>query len=273
VAQAAASAGAVVPVHIKVDTGMGRAGFQLSAIEEWADPLLAQLEAPSLQWAGLFTHPHSADEARAPGFSDQLARFERAVARLDPPGEVACHLANSAAAFLPGSSDPRIRGVRAGIFLYGGGIGPDLPRPESVVTVRARVVRVVQAEVGDTVGYGATHTAREPERWVTLGIGYGDGIPRVLSHSGSVLLGASLAPIIGRISMDLTVVRGCAAEQTSPGDIATVIGSSERGDLEITLDDVAQQTGRISWEVLTSLSPRLPRIWDAHRNSPPRDAE
>jgi alanine racemase len=153
--------------------------------------------------------------------------------------------------------------VRPGIFLYGGRaadpeFSPSAPVPQAVASVRARVVRVRDVPPGGTLGYGATHIARGWERWATLGIGYGDGIPRVLGNRGHAIIHGKKAPLIGRISMDMTVVDITAVPDTTAGDVATLIGRD--GDACITVDEVAHQAGTISYEIMTGLTARLPRV-------------
>jgi alanine racemase len=108
------------------------------------------------------------------------------------------------------------------------------------------------------VGYGATHAARGWERWATLSIGYGDGLFRVLGNRGQVLLRGRRAPIIGRISMDMTVVDISSIPDVMPGDVATLLGQD--GAESISVDEMAALAGTISYEVLTRLTPRLPRL-------------
>ena len=170
------------------------------------------------------------------------------------------HVLNSAGALrLPAHS---CMAVRPGIFLYGGRAGAELREPTPVAAVRARVVHLREAEPGDTVGYGATYAAEGPQQWATLSIGYGDGLPRRLGNRGHVLVSGRRAPIIGRISMDVTVVNITDIEGVSVGDVATFIGSD--GDERITVDEVALQVDSISYEVLTGFTQRLPRIWAGH---------
>ncbi len=149
--------------------------------------------------------------------------------------------------------------VRPGIFLYGGEVGEGQPKPQPVVSVRARVVHVRTAAEGSTLGYGATYRARGPERWATLAIGYGDGIPRALGNRGAALIAGRRVPVIGRISMDLTVVHITDLPDVEVGDVATLLGAD--GDEAITVDEVAREAGTISYEILTGLTRRLPRIW------------
>jgi alanine racemase len=151
--------------------------------------------------------------------------------------------------------------VRPGIFLYGGHPSPeveDVAGPRAVAAVRARLVLVREVPPGSTVGYGATHVAQEWERWGTLAIGYGDGLPRRLGNCGSAIVRGRVVPFVGRISMDMTVVDITGVPEARAGDVATLIGCD--GDACITLDDVANEADMISYEVLTGLRPRLPRV-------------
>jgi alanine racemase len=167
------------------------------------------------------------------------------------------HCANSAAALRRGGYGMEL--VRPGIFLYGGRAGPGT-EPEPVAAVRARVGRVAQVPAGTTLGYGATYRASRPERWASLSIGYGDGVRRALATSaGLALLRGVRVPIVGRISMDVTVVDATAVPAVTPGDAATLIGRD--GDEEITVDQVAARVGTISYEILTGLGSRLPRMY------------
>jgi alanine racemase len=251
-------------VQLEVDTGMGRSGLPAHEVGNWAPavrPLLAAPDTPddaghTLVWEGIFTHLHSADEVGGPGVSDQLELLAEARRALRLPEGVVVHAANSAAALRLGDA---AGGARPGIFLYGGRVGEDLPAPDPVVSVRARVVRVVDMPAGSTLGYGATHRAHSAERWATLGIGYGDGLPRVLGNRGYALIAGRRVPIVGRVSMDMTVVNISTLDGVEPGDVATLVGRD--GPAEISLDEVAALSGTISYEVLTGLSPRLPRVW------------
>jgi alanine racemase len=262
-ASAARDAGRRLAFHAEIDTGMGRAGFSDHEVPRWAAEVI-EAAGDLLVWEGCFTHFHSADEPELEPTDAQQERFRRALAALPPasaggPGPV-LHSANSAAALRRAGFGGAL--VRPGIYLYGGDAGPGV-HPEAVATVRARVVRVREVSAGDTLGYGATYAARGAERWATLAIGYGDGLPRRLATSGGeVMLNGRRVPIIGRISMDVTVVDVTQLEgEVRPGDVATLFG----GAGEIALEEVARRCGTISYEILTGLGARLPRV---ARNSP-----
>ena len=255
VTSAAERVGRAADIHIEIDTGIGRAGFNWKDAASWKHYLDDAIKL-GVRWAGSYTHLHSADEDHDTVL-EQWTRFQEALRQLDVMDNMLIHIANSAGALrLP---ELAASAIRTGIFLYGGRAGVGLPDPEPVVSVRARVVHMRQAHAGDTVGYGATYRAESNERWASLGIGYGDGIPRLLGNQGSILIHGCRAPIIGRISMDVTVVNISEIPNVSLGDIATLIGSDK--DEQITVDEIAEQADTIGYEILTGLSPRLPRIW------------
>jgi len=260
---AAAAERSDVPLdfHVEIDTGMGRAGFDWREVQAWGPQVRARM-GPRLRWTGVMTHFHSADSPDPAPTALQWERFQDALSQLPiSRDDLVVHACNSAAAL----RWPRFAAdaVRPGIFLYGGPPAPDgrqdpAPAPRAVVSVRSRLALVRDVPPGSTVGYGATHAARGWERWGTLAIGYGDGLPRVLGNRGYALVRGQRVPILGRISMDITVVDLSSVPDAKVGDVATLIGVD--GDSEITVDEVARQAGTISYEVLTGLGPRLPRV-------------
>jgi len=255
-ASAAAEAGAQASVHVDVDTGMGRTGFDWSTASDWM-PRVVELARDDVRWVGCFTHLHSAEEDDA-SVREQLERFDRVLASMgDGASGLMIHALNSAGSF---AAPAQARdAIRPGIFLYGGAIGVSHAPPEPVVSLHARVCHIRDAAPGTTLGYNVTYRAEEAERWATLAIGYGDGLPRSLSNRGSAILAGRRVPIIGRISMDLTVVDISDLSGVRVGDVATLLGAEGRE--EITLDHVAELAGTVSYEILTGFTQRLPRIW------------
>ncbi|HET9439638.1 MAG TPA: alanine racemase [Longimicrobiales bacterium] len=249
------------PFHVEIDTGMGRAGFDWRETAVWGERLRAAV-ADGARCAGVFTHFHGADSADPAPAAAQWQRFRDALAQLPVSTEnLLVHACNSAAALR--WPEYAADAIRPGIFLYGGHPASEVSgaadlRPEPVVSVRARVVLVRDVPPGSTVGYGATHAARGWERWATLPIGYGDGWPRALGNAGQALIRGRRVRIVGRISMDMTVVDVTGVPEVTNGDVATFIGSD--GEEDILVDDVAEQVGTISYEILTGLTSRLPRI-------------
>lgn len=229
------------PFHVEIDTGMGRSGFR------WDDTeALARLgnvaKTPSFE--GVFTHFHSGHDPDACDL--QWSRFEEVLGRL-PQRPSLVHAANSAAAM----QGARFAGdlVRPGIFLYGGAVAGHVPQP--VVKLRTRVVAVRRVELGDTVSYDATWTAPEPVLVATLALGYADGLRRSLSGRGNVEIDGRIVPIVGRVTMDMTMV--AAPGPVRAGDVATVFGG------RISLDQQATAAGTIAYELLTGLAARVHR--------------
>jgi alanine racemase len=246
--------------QLEIDTGMGRAGFDWRETSAWGERVRDAL-VKGAQCSGVFTHFHGADAADGSAAATQWQRFRDALEQLPMSREnLLLHACNSAAALR--WPEYALDAVRPGIFLYGGHPAPGVSgeerfRPEPVASIHARVVLVRDVPPGSTVGYGATHVARGWERWATLAIGYGDGLPRSLGNVGSALVRGRRARIVGRISMDMTVVDVTGVAGVTAGDTATFIGSD--GEEEILVDEVAGQAGTISYEILTGLTPRLRR--------------
>jgi alanine racemase len=238
-----------LPYHLEVDTGMGRAGINWSARGRLQE---VQTNPPE----GVFTHFHSADAA--PGtVQEQLQRFREALDVFETRPALV-HAANSAAA-LRQVTDFAL--VRPGIYLYGGRVGHDVPPPVPVVSVRARVVSVRGIRSGETVSYGAEWSAPSDTTVATLGIGYADGVLRAVQGRGFVLLRGVRCPVVGRVTMDMTMVEvgrdRVPGDPVRPGEVATLIGDD--GVEEVTVDEFADWAGTISYEVLVRLGARLPR--------------
>lgn len=256
VANASRTAAAPVGVHIKLDTGMHRYG---------AEPALALALAqrvattPSLRLTGLMTHFAAADEADEQFTIEQAARFDYCLGELEGQGlrPELRHMANSAAALRSRRYDADL--VRIGIALYGLRSSAAIPLPpgvEPVLTVRSAIGRVHRIGPPSTVGYGRTYTPAENEQIGLVPIGYADGYRRMLSNRSWMLVGGRRAEVIGRVSMDQTVIRLPAGVAAKPGDDVLVFGGSGGG---ASVDDIANQLGTINYEVVTSLAARVPR--------------
>jgi alanine racemase len=233
--------------HVQVDTGMGRGGIRWEALGEAAPEF-----SDTAGFEGLFTHFHSADVSPA-SVKEQWARFEAALARLERRPRLV-HAANSAAAL----AHPETAGdlVRPGIFLYGGRAGGHQAEP--VVSWRARVAEAAWHEAGATVSYGATWRAAARTGLAVVSAGYADGLPWSLSSRGEVLLCGRRLRIAGRITMDLTVVE-CGDWLPEQDSVATLLGTD--GHERLTVDELAETAGTISYEVLTRIGPRVPRVY------------
>jgi len=254
---AAGESGMAASMHLDVDTGMGRTGFDWSRATQWMPRVAELADGGAIHWVGCFTHLHSAEDDEA-SVREQLSRFDAVLAALPrPTDDLMIHVLNSAGAFAAPAHGRDA--IRPGIFLYGGGVGPGRKKPEAVVSLHARVCHIREASPGTTLGYNVTYRATRNETWATLSIGYGDGLPRSLSNRGSALLQGQRVPMVGRISMDLTVVDITDLSGVRIGDVATLLGAEGRE--EITLDELAETAGSVSYEILTRFTPRLPRIW------------
>jgi alanine racemase len=261
-----------VDVHLKVDTGMARLGVTMQALPAVAKKLA---DMPEVRVRGLMTHLACADAAALEETTAPMVRFDEATALLAHHGvrpEVR-HAANSAA-LLRGQA--RLDAVRPGIALFG--VSPRVSgdaltaelRP--VMRVRTEVVALREVEEGAAVGYGATWRAPRPSRIATLPMGYADGLSRQLSGSngggasrpgGHVLVRGRRAPIVGAVSMDMTMVDVTDVPGASVRDEVVVLGPQEGplGRDAIGADEIAAHADTIPWEVLTSVSRRVPRFY------------
>ncbi len=253
---AASRTARALSVHLELDTGMGRLGLPAGEVRSWSGELGRALAAHPLSLATTFTHFHSADSDEA-ATRQQWREFQTALQGLREAGidPALSHAANSAAALRYNEFAPDM--IRPGIALYGGGVGSTVV-PERVVSVCARVIDVRDVPAGQTVSYGATYRTSARSRLATLAIGYADGLRLELSNRGSVLLRDRRAAIRGAVCMDVTVVDVTGFGDVGVGDVATVLGCD--GDEEITLQELASECRTIEYEILTGLSPRLPRV-------------
>jgi alanine racemase len=235
------------PWHLAIDTGMSRAGIPWNQVDALCEVLVANPPA------GVFTHFHSAE---LPNGSRELQeeRFDRAVATL-PVRPAIVHAENSSAVEHRGRS--RWSVARPGVFLYGvtSGHAPEIA-PEPVLSLRARIIDLRTIADGESVSYGATFRANGVRRIATLSIGYADGYHRVLGNRAQVLVNGERVPVVGVVTMDMTMVDVTEVD-CAIGDPATLIGAD--GEETITVNDLAAFGDLSAYEVLTSLRGRLPR--------------
>ncbi|GAB3815012.1 alanine racemase [Tessaracoccus terricola] len=259
VAAAAASAGVVAPVHLKVDTGMRRIGAEPGDAVALAQRIAGN---EHLELDGLYTHLPVSDVPDGVGFTrEQLARFEAVAADVRAAvGPVPwVHAANSGAVL--GHELGTTNLVRPGIMVYGSYPDPETPRTRELVPVErwsARVTFVKQVRAGETVGYGRTWTAPEDTWIATVGIGYGDGYSRLLSSRGRMLVGGRSYLVVGRVCMDQTMLDlGPDRGGVSAGDESVLLGRD--GDEEISAAEIAELMGTIPYEVTCLITARVPR--------------
>jgi alanine racemase len=266
--------GSRAAVHVKVDTGMGRLGVPASELDALFDAIA---QAPEVRLDGFMTHFACADGEDPAATREQLARFavaeRRALERGFTPRLV--HAANSAAMLR--FPEARRSLVRPGLALFGvSPFGPAAPgldpagdalaaaqQLKPVMRVRSEIVSLRAIAVGESIGYGHTWTATRPSVIATIPMGYADGLPRALSNRGHALVRGRRAPIAGTVSMDLTMIDVTDVPGARLGDEAALLGAQDGplGRDAITADEIAAIAGTISWEVLTSISRRVPRFY------------
>ncbi|SMC20478.1 alanine racemase [Desulfacinum hydrothermale DSM 13146] len=246
-------------VHVKVDTGMGRLGVPLSELESFLKGLGG---FEHLEVEGVFSHFATADERDKHYSALQMERFSRALdlfRRHRVPFTYA-HMANSAGTLdLPGAHHQL---VRPGIMLYGSPPSHELHHPahlKPVMSLKARVVQVKQVPQGHPIGYGRTFTAPQDMRLATVPVGYDDGLPRLLSNKGSVLIRGQRAPIVGRVSMNMITVDVSAIAEVREDDEVVVLGS--QGSERITADEIAALCGTISYEIYCNVGKNPQRLF------------
>lgn len=259
---AAKKRNSIADVHLKIDTGMGRIGVRHDELDSFLDKFE---ECKNLHVEGVMTHFAAADDPGAEAFTNgQITRFEKSVSVLESHGfrPVYKDLANS-----PGAvAYPRARGnlVRLGGILYGltgDTMPPDanLPELEPVMSIRAKVAHVKTVPAGEALGYGRTFVTKRESRIATLPIGYQDGYPRLVSNRGKVIIRGGFAPVVGRVSMDWTLIDVTDLEEVSVGDEAVLIGSD--GDLSVRAEDLAKWSDTISYEITCGINRRVTRVY------------
>ena len=269
----AARSGQPLSVHLEIDTGMSRQGVHLAELPS----LLAKLQGrSSLHLDGVMTHFHSPEVLDRATTEKQIAQF---VTGLDTIVERGLHprwihagnsatLLNSGAAALVSLAKKygAEAMLRPGLALYGyaprftGGAKPKVADElKPVLTWKSLVASLRTVEPGETAGYCATFRAARPTRLALLAVGYADGLNRLLSNRGTVLLRGQRAPIAGRISMDLTIVDVTDIRDVEIGDEAVIIGA-QGAEKMITAYDHADIAGTIPYEILCNINARVPRV-------------
>ncbi len=244
--------------HLKVDTGMGRIGFLSQEADSWL-PELSGLEMLHLQ--GVFSHFSRAENVSHQHTRKQLESFRRVLHRLQANGHQPSfvHLANSAAIItLP---EAYFTMVRPGLMLYGVYPSPEMVKETSLkpaLTWKTSIHQLKKVPKGFHISYGQTFTTQRESTIATLPLGYADGYKRSLSNRGCVLVRGQRAPIVGTICMDLTMVDVTDIRGVSQGDEVVLLG--QQNEAAISADEMAGWSNTISYEVLTSISARVPRI-------------
>lgn len=265
--RAAGKRQSVLPVHLKFDTGMNRLGASQEALPRLCEMLSA---SKHLSLEGISTHLASAEVLDDENAVRQMKRFEEGLAilrnyGLGPP---LVHMGNSAA--MSARPETWKTMVRPGIALYGyslaftrGGepaaVAPLPLRP--VLSWKTRVLTVKEAAAGEAVGYMGTYVTKTRSRIAVLPVGYADGYPRLLSNRARVIVRGEYAPVVGRVSMDLTIVDVTHICSVGVGDEVILIGSN--GGKSVDAVELARLSESIPYEILCGLSQRVPRVYSS----------
>ncbi len=258
--RAAQRAGRPLAVHLKIDTGMGRLGVW----HEQAVPLYQKIrDAAHLRLEGVFTHFSSSDDD--PAFTAlQRRRFLDALDRMPglDPASIFVHADNSAGLETYEEAGP-FNAVRVGLLQFG-----VLPSPgsllaevhaEPVFSFRTRVGLVKTLPAGTRISYGGTHTLSRDSRVAILTAGYGDGIPRSASNRASVLIRGQRCPVLGRVTMDQTIIDVTDLPAAAVGDEAVLVGRQQGAEIDLT--EFSRWADTIPWETLCSVTKRVPRLY------------
>lgn len=270
--QAAASLKKKIKIHLKVDTGMGRLGLlpqnfhrdNSAAIDAHAiEESLAIAGLDGFELEGIFTHFATADSADKRYAENQLDLFMNFLNRLrkaglEPPVR---HAANSAALIdLPQS---HLDMVRPGIASYGlypsDEVNKERVALKPAMALKARIIHLKKVPAGFKVSYGSTYQTRKATTIATIPVGYADGLNRLLSSSGQMLVQGQRAPIIGRVCMDLTMLDVGHIDNVQMGDEVVIFG--QQGSDTITVDEIAASLNTINYEIVSTITARVPRVY------------
>lgn len=248
-------------IHIKIDTGMSRIGFQVT--EENAD-IIAQIAAlPNICIEGIFTHFAQADETDKTPAMNQLSLFRKMIAMVEKRGvQIQMHHCSNSAGIVE-IKDANMDMVRAGITLYGlwpsDEVSKDIIDLKPVMSLKSHISYLKTLEEGRKISYGGTYVTPSERRIATIPVGYADGYCRGLSNKGYVLVHGKKAPICGRVCMDQFMVDVTDIPEAKEGDEVTLLGKD--GELTITMEELGQLSGRFNYEFACLITPRVPRVY------------
>lgn len=261
--EAANQTGTTARIHLKVDTGMGRAGASLQAWEGLLRDSAQAVAEQSIEVVGVWTHLAFADQPENPIVEHQLEVFHQALGQAESLGikPALRHVANSAATFK--TPKAHFDMVRPGIAVYGlsPGVGVGTSQElgiRPVMTFSANVIQVKELPAGHGVSYGHEYVTTTDTSVALLPVGYADGVPLAGSNVGPILIGSRARTIAGRVCMDQVVV-DIGTDQVVEGDEAIFFGPGDSG--EPTADDWASAANTIGYEIVTRIGPRVPRIF------------
>jgi alanine racemase len=251
-----------IDVHIKVDTGMGRLGFNFSSISDDIG-LISKMD--SIRITGLMSHFSDADLSDRTYATMQFERFNNVKSSIVKKGvkRILCHMANSAA--ILSFPESHLDAVRPGLMLYGyspiqlSAISYQLSanlRP--AMTVKTKILSIRRVKKGVPISYGRTFITVRDSLIAVLPVGYADGYLRIFSNNSDVLIKGKRAPVVGRVCMDTTMVDITEINGVTEGDEVVLLGS-QKGNA-ITASELAMKAGTISYEILTSFGIKSRKI-------------
>lgn len=253
--------GTSLPVHVKIDTGLSRLGFQ--ATEKAAGEVAQIAGMGHIIVEGLFTHfakSDAKDKSMAISQMEQFGAMQRMLAGHGVSIPIA-HCSNSAA--IIDMPEAHMDLVRAGISLYGMWPSSEVQKENislrPALSLKSCIVFLKELEQGRAVSYGATYETSGNQRIATIPVGYGDGYPRSLSNRGYVLVHGRRAPICGRICMDQFMVDVTDIPEAAEGDTVTLVGTD--GAETITMEGIGELSGRFNYEFACDLGKRIPRVY------------
>lgn len=261
ISQMAAREGMTAYMHIKLDTGMARLGFDIT--EQSIEAITRIGELPNVCMEGIFTHFAKADEVDKTFTQKQIQDFVWMTNKLREKNVVFKyeHCANSAA--IVDVPEANFDLVRAGISTYGlypsDEVNKKNVKLKPAMALKSHVAFVKEIEAGTPISYGGTFVSEHKMRIATIPVGYADGYPRSLSNVGYVLIRGKKAPIVGRVCMDQFMVDVTEIEGVSFGDNVTLIGKD--GNEIITVEDLGELSGRFNYEFVCDLGKRIPRVY------------
>lgn len=259
VSDISSSQGVVTPVHVKVDTGMGRFGLLSDEVVDFVKRLI---ELPGIRLEGLYTQFAVADETDKTYTYKQWDVYKRVLKDLEEADiQIPIrHVCNSAATL--NFPEMHLEMVRCGTAIYGHYPSPvtnhSVPL-RSAMTLKSRVGRIRTLPPGSSISYGRTYTITRPTTVALVPIGFGDGVSRNLSNKGSVLIRGKRAPIVGRICMDQCIVDVSGIPEVQQDDEVVLFG--RQGGAEITAEEIASLMDSINYVVLETITARVPRVY------------
>jgi len=261
--EALSAYGKKIKVHIKVDTGMGRLGLLRGIKDNSVSEVESISRLPMLELEGIYTHFATADKSDRSYAGKQFEIFmdflnQLRIAGLEIP---VTHAANSAA--IINMPETHLDMVRAGISIYGLYTSEEVDRSiiklKPAMALKTKIIHLKEVPAGFKISYGTIYETEKPTTIATVSIGYADGLNRLLSSKGRMLVCGHSAPIVGRICMDLTMLDVGNIPEIAIGEEVVVFG--RQGNASISVDEIASTINTINYEVVSTIMERVPRIY------------